>query len=219
MLYNKCNLQRRFRRFSRTPTAEGMEDVLTHALRIVNGFIIHSQPSSACAVREDPSQQQTYTWLKMQMKIWKSTAMTRCSDIIYSFKQISVHLDYVRKLTIMGKITYSQSEKDMYVDILSEYVKLLQRVIVAVIASCPETDKGIESSSGASSGSSSQQQHHQCKTISVVSPTTIPTTRIHIHTTKVWSICLHLLKIELSVDQETYGSKFTAGVPNDFFYN
>lgn len=152
--YNRRNLQRRFKRFSRTPTTDGMEDILTHALRIVNGFIIHPQSSSSSsvAVAEVPSQQQPYAWLKMQMKIWKSNAMTRCSDIIYSFKQISVHLDYVRKLTILRKIAYSQTEKDMYVDILSEYAELLQKV---VISSCSETERSGEGSSGASSGSPS----------------------------------------------------------------
>jgi hypothetical protein len=104
------------------------------------------------AVAEVPSQQQPYAWLKMQMKIWKSNAMTRCSDIIYSFKQISVHLDYVRKLTILRKIAYSQTEKDMYVDILSEYAELLQKVVVS---SCSETERSGEGSSGASSGSPS----------------------------------------------------------------
>lgn len=165
--YNKCNLQKRFKQFSRTPTIEGMEDILTHALRIVNGFIIHSQPSSSSsvavvAVAEDPSQQQSYTWLKMQMKIWKSNAMTRCSDIIYSFKQISVHLDYVRKLTILRKITYSQTEKDMYVDILSEYAELLQKVVVSVsVSPCSDTDRSGEGSSGASSGLPSPQLTQQ----------------------------------------------------------
>lgn len=142
--YNKCNLQRRFKQFSRSPTTDGMKDVLSHASRIVNGFII--------AVSEDPSQQpHAYTWLKMQMKIWKSNAMTRCSDIVYSFKQISVHLDYVHKLTIMRKITYSQSEKDMYVDILSEYAEILQRVVVS---SCSETERSGEGSSGSTNSGS-----------------------------------------------------------------
>jgi len=132
-----------------------MEDILTHALQIVNGFIIHPQSSSSSsvAVAEVPSQQQPYTWLKMQMKIWKSNAMTRCSDIIYSFKQISVHLDYVRKLTILHKISYSQTEKDMYVNIISEYAELLQKVVVS--SSCSETERSGEGSSGASSGSPS----------------------------------------------------------------
>ena len=144
--YNKCNLQRRFKLFSRSPTTEGMNDVLSHALHIINGFVSEEQG------QQQQQQQQPYVWLKLQMKIWKSNAMTRCSDIIYSFKQISVHLDYVHKLTIMRKITYTQPEKDMYIDILSEYAELLQKVVGS---SYSETERSGEGSSDASSGSPS----------------------------------------------------------------
>ena len=126
----KPKLRSRFKKFVKHPTPDGIESIITDALRVVDGFNRLSTAVTIGGSGGGGVTKRNYDWLKLQMKVWKSTAMNRRSDIVYNFKQIATHLDYVRKVALREEIMYSSSDCQMYTEILTEYAELFGRVFL-----------------------------------------------------------------------------------------
>lgn len=124
------SLSYHFKQFVKNPTAEGVDAVISQALRIVDEFNYLPPPPCTATGGGSDSPKRNYEWLKLQMKVWKSTAMNRRRDIVYNFKQIATHLEYVRKVSLEGELTYSQSDRQMYIDIITEYAELFRRLFL-----------------------------------------------------------------------------------------
>jgi len=77
--------------------------------------------------------------------------MTRRRDVAYNFKQIATHMDYVHDMALRGEITYSQTDQQMYIDILTEYFEIFRTVFISDAVS----SETVESGSGSGSGSGS----------------------------------------------------------------